>query len=116
MNTTITPKPHDPFATKETTHAFFQRLETLLHDCGANSSKHDKARVVIAASIDEGIVSGKRLVGILANVGFDRKHAGKTLHELCGPDPDRHDWWTDDKGEYRLHTSPALVAALKIVI
>ena len=116
MNTITTATPHDPFATKETTHAFFQRLEKLRYDCGPRTSKHDQARVLIAACIDEGIVSRRRLIGILAQLKFDRRHAGKTLHEFCGPDPDRHDWWSDEAGNYRLHPDPAHEAASNILI
>lgn len=109
-----TTSKHDPFATKQSGRAFFQRLEKLRFDCGPNTGKPDQARVLITACLDENIRQGQRIVGILAKLGFTRQHVGKTLHKHCGVNPAIHDWWTDENGDYHVHTNTALEAAAKI--
>lgn len=108
--------PTDPLATKELIDAFFRRLRQLWLDCGEGMSKHEQARVLIRACIEEGLVNGKRIVGVLARIGFDRRHAGLTLGSLCGSNPALHDWWRDETGCYRLHPDPVNVEAAEIVV
>ncbi|GAB5349218.1 hypothetical protein [Alteriqipengyuania sp. 357] len=106
----------DPFGTNESTNAFFQRLHQLWRDCGAKASRHDTARVLITACIDEGVLEGPRIIGVLSKLGFNRKHVGKTLSQLTGPDPAKCDWYKDDAGKYRNHPtwSPSGAAGIKV--
>ena len=108
--------PTDPLATKELTDTFFRRLRQLWFDCGEGVSKHEEARVLIRACMEEGLVNGKRIVGVLAHLGFDRRHAGLTLGSLCGSNPARHDWWRDENGRYHLHPDPVNVEAAEIIV
>ena len=106
----------DPLATKELEHAFFEGLRELWLRCGADTSKHEQARILIMACIEGGVGSGKRIVGILSKIGFNARHIGATLDRQCGSNPDLHDWWKDDEGNYRLHQSAAQLEAASIVI
>ena len=106
----------DPFATKETTNAFFGRLRGLWLNCGPSTNKNDQVRILVAACIDEDIRQGPRIVGILGKLGFNRRHVGKILATFTGPDPAQHDWCKDGAGEYHLHPNPALEAAARITV
>ncbi|MCA0979300.1 hypothetical protein LCM19_13080 [Qipengyuania flava] len=105
----------DPLATKELEHAFFEGLRELWKECGHGTNKHDQARILIMACIDEGVNNGKRIVGILSKIGFNARHIGATLDRQCGSNPD-HDWWKDNEGNYRLHQNAAQLEAASIVI
>ena len=106
----------DTLATKELENAFFEGLRALWHDCGHDTSKHDQARVLIMACIDGGVHYGKRIVGILAYIGLNRRHIGATLKNLCGPNPELHDWFKDAAGRYHLHQNATQLEAARIVI
>ena len=116
MTTTTITQPHDPFATKETTYALFERLKKLLLDCGPETNKHDQVRILVAACLEEGIHQGPRIVGVLGKLGFNPRHVGKTLSMFAGSDPAQYDWWKDSTGEYRLHPDPSVEAAAKIIV
>lgn len=109
-------KRPDPLATKELEYAFFEGLRALWLRCGADTSKHDQARILIMACIDGGVGNGSRIVGILSKIGFNARHIGATLDRQCGSNPDLHDWWKDDEGNYRLHQNAAQLEAASIVI
>lgn len=116
MTTKTSTQSHDPFVTKEATYALFERLKRLWLDCGPATNKHDQVRMLVAACIEEDIRQGPRIVGVLGKLGFNRRHVGKMLSVLAGPDPAQHDWWKDCAGDYHLHPNPALEAAAKIVV
>lgn len=116
MNTNTETLTADPFATLESTYALFGRLRKLWLDCGPSTNKHDQARILIAACLDEGIVQGPRIVGTLAKLGFNNRHVGKLLTSMSGSDPARYDWSKDEDGEYHLHPNPTLETAAQIVI
>lgn len=106
----------DPLATKELEHAFFEGLRALWRECGHDTNKNDQARILIIACIDGDVRKGKRIVGILSHIGFNSQHIGATLKNLCGSNPDMHDWWKDDDGHYQLHQNATQLEAASIVI
>ena len=61
--------------------AAFRALRVLIKDCGSGTSQHDKAIVVITACIELGFTSGKRIIGALVTLGFDKAHAGIVLSQ-----------------------------------
>lgn len=107
---------NDPIGTEELENAFFDGLRELWRQCQRNSNKHEQARVLIMACIGYGIQSGTRIVGILSHIGMNRQHIGLTLASLCGPKPERHDWWKDAAGHYHLHPDPVQAEAASIVM
>lgn len=61
--------------------AAFRALRVLIKACGSETSRHDKAIVVIKACIELGFTSGKRIIGALAKLDFDKAHAGIVLSQ-----------------------------------
>lgn len=105
----------DPLATKDLTDAFFRRLRQLYQAC-RELSKHEQARVLIRACMEEGLIEGTRIVGVLTRIGFNRQHAGLILRSLCGSNPERNDWGKDTAGHYHLHPDPVQLEAASIVV
>lgn len=117
MNTTLDVTQYaDPLATKQLENAFFEGLRELWRECGHDTNKHDQTRILIMACIDGGVRNGSRIVGILAHIGFNAQHVGATLNNLCGPNPDIHDWLKDGDGRYHLHQNATQLEAASIVI
>ena len=117
LNTTLNAIQHaDPLATKPLENAFFEGLRELWRECGHDTSKHDQARILIMACIDGGVSNGSRIVGILSHIGLNARHVGATLKNLCGPNPDMHDWWKGHDGRYQLHQTETQLEAAIIVI
>lgn len=78
--------------------AAFRALRALIKDCGRETSRHDVATVVIKACIELGFTSGKRILGVLVRLGFDKAHAGIVLSRgtVAGL------WLRSDDGVYSL--------------
>ncbi|MCJ2178600.1 hypothetical protein [Novosphingobium album (ex Hu et al. 2023)] len=66
-------------------------------------SKHDRVILLIGECIRLGIDLGPVILLEIGRLGFDRKHVGKLLHDLAGPDPKRHHWHRDTDRRYRVH-------------
>jgi hypothetical protein len=47
------------------------------------------------------------MVGALKTLGLNGRHAGKTLSEGTGSDPQRHRWQRNEDGRYTLHPEDA---------
>jgi hypothetical protein len=80
----------------------FANLETMnagIAACNAN----DRARVLIQALIETSVNRGSDIVSALAQLGFDKRHAGATLANGCGTDPKRFDWHKNADGTYVIH-------------
>jgi hypothetical protein len=85
-------------------NAIFTRLRALKAECLRHTkNKHDLAIILISACIEEGFTRGNRITGTLKHLGLNRQHAGKTLADGTGDDPDRHYWRKDSAGHYWLH-------------
>ena len=83
-------------------NAVFRRLRALDADCGPNANQYDRVIVLIAACIEEGLTEGKRIVGVIAQIGFDRQFVGIVLTKNAGNDSARHLWRKLDDGTYAL--------------
>lgn len=89
----------ESFYTMHNDQDTFQTLERLnadLHECNAN----DRVRVLIQATIEAGIDQGSDIIATLVRLGFDKQHAGATLANGCGHDPERFDWHKSADGRY----------------
>lgn len=81
--------------------AVFRRLRALdqaLQDSKVN--KHDRATMLINACINEGLISGRRITGALATLGFNRQHAGIQLEDGFRKEPEWPYWGRRDDGTY----------------
>lgn len=87
-----------PAATPAEPQALYAGLRKLMRDCGSN--KHHQAIVLITACIGEGITQGRDIVRTLQRLGLNAQHAGKTLAEGIGDQPDRHRWSKGASGRY----------------
>ncbi|TPG13201.1 hypothetical protein [Sphingomonas oligophenolica] len=75
--------------------AKFQRLRQLKEGFPTEINKHDRVLILISACVDEGFVTGPRITGAIAQLGFNRQHAGIMLQEGCG-----QRWIKDEKGNF----------------
>lgn len=89
----------EPLETDAT--ALFRRLRALdqaLVD--SKVKKHDRATMLINACISEGLISGRRITGALATLGFNRRHAGIQLEDGFRNEPEWPYWGRRDHGTY----------------
>ena len=84
----------------------FRSARAALADLPRGTSKHVRATVAIGACILHGMTSGRRIVGALVKLGFDKQHAGIVLDKATGPVPRQHEWYKDEGGNYQLHDLP----------
>lgn len=82
-------------APPEEVNALFGRLRQLMEVCRV-VNKNDRLNVLIAACIDEGINTGRRIVGVAKRLDFDVTHARISLNK--GIDDK---WSRDENGTYR---------------
>ena len=80
-------------------------LERHLTNAGVN--KHDRAHMLINACIGEGIDAGPRIIGVLAMLGFNKRHAGIMLKAGLQLKPDWPNWGRDDGGRYHAPPEPS---------
>ena len=73
----------------------------------AGMKKHDRAHVLINASISEGIDTGTRIIGVLAKLGFDKRHAGIMLKAGLQRAPEWPNWGCNDDGKYYAPPEPS---------
>lgn len=64
---------------------------------------HDRVIVLIAACILHGWNEGRRIIGALGQIGFDKKYVAIILRTNTGDDPDRYFWKRDADGIYSIH-------------
>lgn len=83
-------------------NAIFRRLRALEEDCGPDAKQYDRVIVLIAACIEEGLTEGKRIVGAIARLNFDKQFVGMQLVKNAGNDPTRHHWRKLGDGTYAL--------------
>lgn len=82
--------------------ATFRRLRALDAACGPDANNYDRVVVLISACIEEGITEGKRIVGAVARLQFNKRFVGMVLTKNAGNDPGRHHWKRLSDGTYRL--------------
>jgi hypothetical protein len=87
---------------REDSRSTFRRLRALKASLPGRVNKHDKAIVLIAACIEEGINTRGRIGIVLEHIGMDRSHVMIILNEGTGNDPNRHRWNRDENGTYAL--------------
>jgi len=87
---------------RERVAAIFRLLREADATCGS-ANQHDRAVVLIMICIDQGFDAGPQICGVLKSMGLDSQHAGMTLKQGKGSNPDFHRWWSDDSGKYHLH-------------
>lgn len=67
-------------------------------------NKNEQAIVMIEACLDTGIRQGNEIRTKLIKLGFNGRSIGIQLRTNAGLDPERHRWFKDENGDYRLHT------------
>lgn len=89
------------------TEALFSGLRDLeRHLTSAGVNKHDRAHMLINACIGEGVDTGCRIVGVLAALGFDKRHVGITLKAGLQRDPEWPNWGRSEDGRYYAPPEP----------
>lgn len=97
MTNTLTARAHDaPSDIDE----IFEGLRELMATIERKGGKHDSATILIAAAIDAGFNTGRRIIGTLTHLGFDRAHVGIILKKGLGSDAAKHNWRRDVDGTY----------------
>lgn len=80
-----------------------QALRKLDLECRLNGVKRDsRVIVLIDACIDGEINTGKRIVAVLRQLGFNARYVGMTLKMETGNDPNSYRWRKND-GIYSCH-------------
>lgn len=64
---------------------------------------HDRVIVLIAACILHGWNEGRRIIGALGQIGFDKKYVAIILRTNTGDDPARHLWKRNSDYTYSVH-------------
>jgi hypothetical protein len=82
-------------------------IRSLVATCGPGVNQNDKAIVAIELCISQGVDTEGHIVGCLMRAGFGNRHAGTVLNKNAGGAPNRHRWWRDAAGRYRVHTEEA---------
>lgn len=78
----------------------FNRLRAL--KSGLRSEPQDmQVTTLIAACLAEGVHEGRRIVGIVSHLGYNRDYVGIQLKGRLGNNPARHDWQKDANGLYQ---------------
>ncbi|WP_370310116.1 hypothetical protein [Sphingobium abikonense] len=77
----------------------FDDLRALDKACGHDTSKNDRAIVLLAACIERGVNTRARLVAVLKHLGFTHSHLAIMLKERLG-----HDWQIDPDCRYSVLT------------
>lgn len=91
--------------------SLFEGLRRLDHElAGDGVNKHDRCIALIMACIPGGIDTGKRIVGALAHLGYDRRHVAIMLMQGVGKNPALHRWFIGEDGRYTLHEEAAAAA------
>lgn len=78
----------------------FKRLRSLLATYGSESNKHERAAMMIEACIVEGINTGKRIIAVLEQFGFNGQHVGIMLTR----GDYAHRWQQSAEGIYSLRS------------
>jgi hypothetical protein len=79
---TLNPVSHDTTKKVEIDiNAVFGRLNKLIVACGPKPNKNDLAIALITACIGEGINTEQKIIGVLARLGLNPKHAAMMLKE-----------------------------------
>lgn len=81
----------------------FKRLRDLKKALRPHVDSNLLAIEMIKAIIGEGWDTGPRIVGTMARLGFNKKHAGATLGNNQGSIPERHYWRRQEDGRYVVH-------------
>lgn len=91
-------------ATNLPTPEFYKELiavDRALKRAGAN--RHDRVILLIDHCIEARVDSGSLIIHTLAKLGFDRRHVGKLLNELCGNTETNYRWLKNAEGRYERH-------------
>ncbi|WP_062178381.1 hypothetical protein [Sphingopyxis sp. C-1] len=89
-------------ATKSETDAMFSRLSTLLRNIAPGINKNDQVTALIAACIGEGVVTGKKIIGLVSYFGFNPIHVAKMLEHGIGNDPTSGHWHRNHDSSFSL--------------
>jgi hypothetical protein len=76
------------------------------HLTTAGLKKHDRAHTLINACISEGIDTGTRIIGVLAKLGFNKRHVGIALKAGTQREPEWPNWGRRDDGKYHAPPEP----------
>lgn len=90
----------------EEVRTIFRRLRALLAKSG-DLNQHELAILLIGACIMEGFNTGKRIIGALEKLGFNKQHVGMMLRNGSGEDPERYYWRRTPLGTYEMLEAPA---------
>jgi len=82
-------------------NAAFRRLRELNSKLiAAKVNDHERAHVLINASIHEGFDRGNRITGALARLDFDKRHVGIVLQVGLRAEPEWPNWGRTPEGIY----------------
>ena len=70
------------------------------HLTAAGLKKHDRAHMLINACLAEGFDEGGRILGVLARLGFDKRHVAIILKAGTQRQPEWPNWGRHDNGKY----------------
>lgn len=87
---------------KSETAALFDRLRSLSRDIAPGTNKNDQVTALIAASIGEGVVTAKKIIGLVSYFGFSPIHVAKMLKHGTGADPASGHWRRNQDGTFSL--------------
>lgn len=91
-----------PIIAKSESAALFDRLRSLSRDIAPGTNKNDQVTALIAASIGEGVVTRKKIIGLVSYFGFNPIRVAKMLEHGTGHDPDSGHWYRNHDGSFSL--------------
>lgn len=75
-------------------------------------NRNEQAITAIGVLIAYGINRKRQLCGVMKRLGFKPSHIALMVIKSAGNDPERHHWYRDDQGFYRLFHAPMFNAPI----
>ena len=92
------------------TNAFFRQMRTLDETFVAQKlKKPDRVQMLIIACIINGVNTGRRIVGVLVQLGFNDVHVRTVLAKGISPKPEWLAWGKNREGVYFTPERPPVI-------
>ncbi len=68
-----------------------------------DTTQFDRVLILIEATIESGITKGAEIVKTVSAFGYNARYVGIQLETNAGANPEKHRWFKNAEGHYRLH-------------
>lgn len=91
-----------PTTAESDSAALFGRLSGLLGEIAPGTNKNEQVTVLISACIVEGIVTEKKIIGVVSRFAFKPAHIAHMLKHGAGAGPASGHWRRNQDGTFSL--------------